>query len=405
MLFKIAWRNLWRNKRRTFITMASVFFAVLMAIFLRSIQEGVYDQMIDNSVRYYRGYVQVHQNGYWDEQFIDNTFEDSPELQQTLENEKEVRVVTPRLESPMMVSTGSNSRFSLMVGIDPAKEDQITRLKGRIVEGEYLEEGDKAIVVGVGLAEKMKLALGDTLILLGQGYHGQQSYDQYPIKGMVKFGSPELNKRMVYLPVKEAQYLLASPDRLSAYAMDVSSRRVSGKVVEQLESKLDSGTYEVMDWQEMDAELLKFIESDRAGGMVTMFILYILIGFGIFGTALMMISERKYEFGVQIAIGMKKIQLAYILIMEMVFIAVMGVLAGAIVAIPLQYFFHANPIDLGKDMAKVYESFNIEAIIPTSTDPSIIIDQAVFVLIMTLLIMIYPISKLFRIKPIEAMRG
>jgi len=405
MLTKIAWRNLWRNRRRTLITMASIFFAVLLAIFMRSMQEGVYDQMIDNSVRFYRGYAQVHQDGYWEEQYIDNTFENVQGLEEAVREHHEVSLVVPRLESPMMASTGPSSRFAQVVGIDPDREDGLTMLKSKLVQGEYLEVDDKALLIGVGLAEKLKLTLGDTLILLGQGFHGVQAYDQYRIKGMVKFGNPEQNKRMVYLPIKAAQRLFAAPDRLTAFALEVSNRRVSDDVVRDLQAKLDTQTYEVMDWREMDKELLNFIEADRAGGVLVMYILYVIIGFGIFGTALMMISERQYEFGVQIAIGMKKRQLALTLILEMLFMGLMAVGLGGIIGSPVQYFFNKNPIYLGSEMGETYESFNIEPIIPLSTDPSILIQQALTVFLMVLIIMIYPLYKLYRIKPIEAMRA
>ncbi len=385
--------------------MASIFFAVLLAIFMRSMQEGVYDQMIDNSVRFYRGYAQVHQQGYWEEQYIDNTFENVEGLEEAVREHPEVSLVVPRLESPMMASTGPSSRFAQVIGIDPDREDGLTMLKAKLVQGEYLEADDKALLIGVGLAEKLKLTLGDTLILLGQGFHGVQAYDQYRIKGMVKFGNPEQNKRMIYLPIKAAQRLFAAPDRLTAFALEVSNRRVSDDVVRDLQAKLDTQTYEVMDWREMDKELLNFIEADRAGGVLVMYILYVIIGFGIFGTALMMISERQYEFGVQIAIGMKKRQLALTLILEMLFLGLMAVGLGGIIGSPVQYFFNKNPIYLGSEMGETYESFNIEPIIPLSTDPSILIQQALTVFLMVLVIMIYPLYKLYRIKPVEAMRA
>lgn len=385
--------------------MASIFFAVLLAIFMRSTQEGVYDLMIDNSVKFYRGYVQVHQNGYWDEKFIDNTFYNEEGLEDKVLSQPDVNLLVPRLESPMMASTGPSSRFCQVVGFDPAKEDSLTNLKSKLIAGEYLEADDRAIMVGHLLAEKMKLQIGDTLILLGQGYQGRQSYDQYQIKGLLKWGNPEQNKRMVYLPLKEAQYLLSAPKRLTAFALDITNRRVTDEVVADLQARLDTNVYEVMDWKTMDKDLLNFIEADRAGGVVTMYILYVIIAFGIFGTALMMISERQYEFGVQIAIGMKKSQLGRILVMEMVFMGLMAVLAGSLIGIPIQHFFNQNPIYLGDEMAEVYEAFNIEAILPLSTDPGILIEQGLTVLVMTFIVMLYPLFKLFQVKPIEAMRA
>ena len=404
MLFKLAWRNLWRNKRRTLITTASIFVAVILSTFMRSLQEGSYNEMIKNAVSFYSGYIQIHKNGYWDEQKLDNSFEDLDVVKAALSGEQRVTVATPRIESALLISSGEKTHIAQIVGTDPEQEDQLTNLSAKVVDGRYLTAEDEGLMIAEGISEKLKVGVGDSLILLGQGYHGVSANEIYPIIGIVKYASPLLNKRIMFLPLKEAQEMFVAQEMLTSYAINVENPKQSEKVAQALKVELNSEEYEVMPWTELSPDLIKMIEGDRAGGYLFMAILYVIIGFGIFGTALMMINERQYEFGVMTAIGMKRGKLARLLTMEMVIMAILGVIAGFIAAIPIITYFQFNPITFEGEAAKAYEAFNIAPIIPTMLDFGVIASQALVVLIITLLISIYPILQLLRLDPIKAMR-
>ncbi|MEL6256339.1 MAG: ABC transporter permease [Bacteroidota bacterium] len=404
MLLKLAWRNLWRNKRRTLITTASIFVAVILSTFMRSLQEGSYNEMIKNAVSFYSGYIQIHKNGYWDEQKLDNSFEDLDVVKAALSGDKRVTVATPRIESALLISSGEKTHIAQIVGTNPEQEDQLTNLAAKVVEGRYLTSDDQGLMIAAGIAEKLKVGVGDSLILLGQGYHGVSANEIYPIIGIVKYASPLLNKRIMFLPLKEAQEMFVAQEMLTSYAINVENPKQSEKVAQALKAELNSEEYEVMPWTELSPDLIKMIEGDRAGGYLFMAILYVIIGFGIFGTALMMINERQYEFGVMTAIGMKRGKLARLLTLEMVIMAILGVIAGFIAAIPIITYFQFNPITFKGEAAKAYEAFNIAPIIPTMLDFGVIASQALVVLIITLLISIYPILQLLRLDPIKAMR-
>ena len=404
MTLKLAWRNLWRNRRRTYITMASVFFAVLLAIAMRSLQEGTYAQMINNVVSFYSGSVQVHAQGYWDDQSLDLSMEQSSELETKLLADPQVTVAGPRLESFALISFGEESASSAVVGIDPELEDGITGLRGKLVDGSYLDANDQGLLLAEGLAEKLSATLGDTLVLLGQGYHGVMAAGKYPIQGILSFGSPDLNKRMLYLPLKEAQVMYGAEGRLTSYVLGLNNPQSSAQVVSRLETKVDSAEHEVMEWSTMMPELVQTIESDRAGGVITVFILYVIIGFGIFGTILMMTTERQYEFGVLTAIGMKRGKLAFTVLVESVIIAMLGVLAGSAIAFPIVWYLNRNPIYMGDEMAEMYAEYGMDAVLPTVIDPVIFSQQAMTVLIITLVVSLYPLFKIRRLDAVKAMR-
>ncbi|MBS1653524.1 MAG: ABC transporter permease, partial [Bacteroidetes bacterium] len=166
----LAWRNLWRNRRRTMITLASVFMAVVLAIAIRSLQKGVYASMIGNAVRFSTGYIQVHAKGYWDDQNINNSFEYDSSLTSVFHKDKNISLYVPRLESFALASSGPHTKGVAVTGIDPVKEDKMNGLAGKIKEGKYFSAtGQQGILIGDGLAKYLQLQLGDTIVLLGQG--------------------------------------------------------------------------------------------------------------------------------------------------------------------------------------------------------------------------------------------
>ena len=160
---KIAWRNLWRNKRRTLITVASVFFGVLFSTVMSSLQEGSYSSMVDNVVKFYSGYIQVHSEDYWENKTINNSFEPTDTLFHKINQVKEVIHFTPRLESFALASSEEITKGVMVLGVDPVKESQVTGIEKWIEKGRYLNPGDKGILVGIDLAKYLQLDLNDNL--------------------------------------------------------------------------------------------------------------------------------------------------------------------------------------------------------------------------------------------------
>lgn len=399
-IFKLAWRNIWRNKRRTYITMASIFFAVLFSSFMVALQKGGWDRMIDNVVGYYFGYAQVHQQGYWNEQSIDKAFPIPAEL--------EGAGAVPRIESFALASHENYTTGVLVVGTKPGAEDGMTRLSSRISSGRYLQEGEEAAIIGQGIAENMKLNVGDTLVLISQGYHGVNAAGKYPIVGIVDFPSPDLDKRMVYLPLEVAQYLYGAENLVTTVALDLKNKDAVAPAVKKLKAALPAEEYEVMDWKELLPELMDAREADAAGSYIMLFILYVIISFGIYGTILMMTKEREYEFGVLVSIGMNRLKLGLSIWVEIILLGLLGALAGIIGAIPLVWYFNINPINFGEmseGMGDVYEKWGFDPIFPTAFEPGVFLTQAYIVFLITSVLAFYPLLKIMRLRPVEAMRA
>ncbi|OGS69305.1 MAG: hypothetical protein A3F91_06215 [Flavobacteria bacterium RIFCSPLOWO2_12_FULL_35_11] len=406
MFLKIAWLNIWRNKRRTLITTASVFFAVLLAILMRSVTSGVYENMIHNTVSYSSGYIQIHQKGYWDGQAIDNYFEENEKLNQLLLNNREVTHIMPRMETFAMASYADKTKGVLILGIDPDKEKRVNKLNEKIVKGAYLETiNDNAVLMSQGLASKFNISTNDTVVLLGQGYHASSAAGKFRVKGIVKLGSPELNNNTVYMPIQQAQFLHGAENRLTAISIMLHKSSNIDKLKSTLQNQIDPNKYEIMTWKEMMPEMDQFIEADSTGHFIIIGVLYFIISFGLFGTLLMMTFERNHEFGILIAIGMKKKFLAFILLLESLMISLIGCLAGVIGGVLVVKWFTKNPIYLSGDLRTFYENYGIEPIIYFSGNKNIFIFQTLIVLTLSVIIALYPGLKLMRLKPIEAINS
>ncbi len=402
-LIKMAWKNMWRNRTRTAITMAAIFFAVILSVIASSLKDGIFDNLVKNVVSFYTGYVQVHKQGYWEEQILDNSFESSAETEKNILQDKNVISVTSRLESFALVSSEDITKGALVVGIEPEKENRITSLKNKLVQGNYIKENDNAVLLAKGLAERLKLKTGDTLVLIGQGYHGATAAGKYRIAGIVKFGSPELNDKVVFMPLPLAQDFYGAYNMISSYILSLQNIKNLQPAAAALQSALGN-SYEVMTWEDIIPEVKQHIATDSNNMKYIQGILYMLICFGIFGTLLMMMVERKFEMGMLVAIGMKKSKLIILQLTESVLTVLSGCLLGIMASIPLVYFFNRNPLKMGGETAKAYERFGFEAVFPTSTDASNFIYQGMVVLIIGLALSLYPMYKIIRLNPVTAMK-
>jgi putative ABC transport system permease protein len=303
MLFKLAWRNIWRNRNRSLITMSAVASAVLLAVVTVSLQKGVFENLIKDLVSLYSGYIQVHAKGYWEEQTLDNSFEINDTLEQVVQQTPGVAQMAHRLETFALASSGEKTRACLVVGIEPEDEDALTRLTPKIQSGAMFTNNEASALVATGLAEKLGLGVNDTLVLLTQGYYGSTAAIKIVIGGLLRFGAPDLNERIAYLPLPVAQTWLDAENRATSLVLGLENARLMSKVERALEHQLP-GTYETLNWAEMMPEISQHIEADTAGTYITLGVLYLLISFGIFSTLLMMLAERRREFGMLLALGM-----------------------------------------------------------------------------------------------------
>jgi len=466
-IFKIAWRNLWRNRRRTAITAASIFFAIFFAICMRSFQLGSYDHMIKQIIEAYTGYLQFQHKDYLDDPSIDNAFEASPELLQKISSDPNVKVAVPRIESFALASTGNLSKGVMVSGIAPEQELKMSNPAQKLVhyrlsneaiaqilqdktissttleklktlddqsyttrsnlmadlgltaedhvlldricqktaiKGRYLKIDDRCVLISDRLAKYLKAGVGDSIVLMGQGYQGASAANIYPICGIVKLPSPELDNKLVYMTIDQAAELFSLSGQVTSIAMNLNNTDEMRATQDRL-SRLNPEKLSVKNWEELNPALKQQIQGDSQSGQVFLAVLYIIIFFGIFGTVQMMISERWREFGMMVAIGMKRGKLAAIVTIEMLFLGFIGATSGMLAAAPCIILGHYHPYTFTGDMARMYIDMGFSPVMPTALFDSYFFFQGVVIFLMVILASYLPVRSILKLNVTQAIHG
>jgi len=404
-ILKIAWRNIWRNKRRTFITIASIMFALFFAIIMRGFQRGSYAKMKQNAIESYSGYIQIHKKGYWKNKNINTIFSLNARTLAKFKSDSRIKVVIPRLESFALASSGKFTKGVAVIGVSPDKENKMTKIKSYLTKGAFINVNDKSVMVASELAKFLNIKVNDTLVLYSSGYHGATAAGLFPVKGILKLPVPDMNRSTLYLPILAAQTLFSTENQITGLIFDLNTINDATAVEQTIKSDIDLNKYEVIDWKVMNKDLLQMIATDNAGGIIMIAILYLVIAFGIFGTVLMMTTERLREFSVMVSIGMQKSKLTFVVVAELIFMTAMAVIAGIIISLPVLFYYYYNPIKISGDAVAAMKDFNFEPIMPMSIEPQIFIYQGIAVAIISFLAMFYPIIKIMTLNVVKGLRS
>ncbi len=403
LYLKLAIRNILRNKKRTVITILSIFIAVFLALLTRSMQLGAYAHVIDNVAGKYSGYVQVHAKGYWEDKNLDHTLLFSDSLARKIKQVKGVKAIVPRLESYSLLSFGDQTKPVFLNGLNPEKEKWLIPIDNRLISGEVFKLGEPAVLTGKGMAAFLKIQPKDSVYLIGQGYHGMMAAGKYQVKGVFDMNNEELNRSLVLMPLDVLQDYLSAPGLVTNLVIVKDEKADAGLLKQALEKVLPGDKYEVMTWEEMLPELHQAIMADNIGGLYMIGVLYMIIAFGIFSTVLMMTQERIFEFGLLTAIGMKKWKTILTLWIETVLLSLMGLILGIIAAYPIMYYYHYHPLPLPSDKADVMKKYGFMPEIPFSIDWNILLNHSALILFISILAALYPTVVILKLNPLNAM--
>lgn len=404
-MFKLAWRNIWRNKGRSAISIAAVMFCVIFAVVLRSFQVGVWENMTHEIVANNFGYLQLHQRGFWADQTLDNSLDLSNLENASFTNHPEVTGLIPRIESFSLVSTGEGTKGTLVMGIDPEQELPGLQLDNYMLEGENFGPKDHSIVVAEGLAKFFNLSVGDTLLFISQGYHAATAYGRFPVSGIARMRNPELNKQLVLMPFAAAQQMYNLDQRATTVVLELAEGADYKEVSEELIVSMDTSALELLTWEELFPEIIQTIEADMAGGQIFVTILYVIISFVLLGTVIMMVAERQREFGILVSIGMRKSKLAIVTVLENIMLTMGGALLGMALVKPVQFYFKYHPIDLSGQLQEAVEQFNFEPKLYTTTSFIINVNHGSIIFLIGIIVSLYAVWKIMSLDPIKSMRS
>ncbi len=405
LLLKLAWRNIWRNKRRSMLTLAAVVFAALMAIAMRGIQLGTYALNIRSVVELFSGYLQIQNKGYIDNPTLNSSFVVDENLDREISGTQGVTAFAPRIYADGLVSFKDNSRGAAVFGIDPAKEKNVTTFVYNLDEGDFFKsDSTNEIVVGTQMLKNLDAAIGDTLVILAQGYDGALGNQKFKIVGTVRLGVQELESAVVFMGLKTAQSLLTMPNRVNVIAVKAASLDRLGQISKSLSKRIKDPKLAVLEWDRVNPEMKQAIQLDNVSGIMFLGILIVIVAFGILNTVLMSVTERFREFGVILSIGMPQKKLTYLVYIETMFITLLGLILGNALGYAVNYYLILHPILFGGELKQLYELYHFLPQLKSSLQFSIFYNVSLSILIISLVSCIYPAYKVYKLEPLKGIR-
>jgi ABC-type lipoprotein release transport system permease subunit len=387
--------------------MTAIAFACLLLVFMLSFQFGSYDTMINSAVKIHTGHLQVQAKGYQDKRTMRLVVPDPGAIGSILEKTPGIDAYTYRANAFSLVSSEERTYGIVVIGIDPAREANVSTLKKVIRQGSYLSEGDtNQALLGELLAKNLQVGLGDELVVIGQGRDGSVAATVVEVKGTYNSGQDEFDRSSIHIPLKHFQDVYAmrgGVHEVVALGKSLGAIPAIRKTVEDtIENDDPKNLLVVLDWIDLMPGLIEGIKLDLISGLILYFILILVVAFSILNTFLMAVFERTKEFGVMMAIGTTPGRLTKLLLLESITMTVIGIVVGIIAGCLITWYFQVHGIAIS-GMSEVLRQFGIpERMYPQLSFLSVTIGPTL-VLFITSLTALYPALRVRRLRPVEAL--
>lgn len=406
IVLRLAWRNLWRHPRRTWLTMGAMVFANILLVFMISLQFGMYGLMIDNALQIFTGHLQVQAQGYNDEQKMRQVVPDIIPLANTIRTKLNSDFVAARGQAFALASSEERSFGIGVYGVEPEFEARVSSIPGLIAAGRYLSANNAAeVVVGSVLARNLHVQVGDELTLLGSGVDGSFAAGVVDIVGIFDSGVTDIDRNIAEIPLglfQDTFFMQGGGHQIVIVGDNLDAAAgLQAKVRSMLpgDSKLV-----VLDWNELQPGLKQAIQADMSSSFFMYFVLVILVSFSVLNTQLMSVLERTREFGIVMALGLKPGRLGRLVLLETAIMGIMGSLLGALAGGLVTSWFTANGLAF-PGMDEMAARFNLPArMYPEVNAFSLLVGPAV-VFLFTILAALYPALRLRWQNPVAAMRA
>jgi ABC-type lipoprotein release transport system permease subunit len=409
MLLKMAWRNLWRRKRRTLITSITIAIGLWVAISFSGIADYSYTKMINTSASMGFGHVSIEPVGYINSPTIEKRIHSSDEtLKKLLETEGVSRAYV-KIVGQGMVSTATRTVGGIIIGADPTREKPEDNLFIRaITEGKMFADADASeVVVGKRLAEKLNLKIGKKLIYTSTDIHGEIVSDMARVCAIFRTGDEGVDSGTILLPIgKLRKTLHFAPQDATVISVFISDQRYAEKMRDKLKTVFNSRNTEIFSWQETQRELAGAIALDGAIDKMFQVFVWLLVATGILDAMLMSVLERRHEMGVMMAVGMPPSTLFFLLMVESFFTAIFGFAIAIIINTPWYWFMNLRGIDLS---SMVPEGYGVSGVIMEPTVKIMLYGGTVVWIVITFFSLaivagLYPAFKASRVPPVESMK-
>ena len=408
VIWKMAWRNLWRSKRRTIITLASIVFGLFLALTFTGFSDGSYGKLIDSAALVGAGHVTLEPVGYRKHQNIEKFISGVSEMVAAIKARPDVRFVSARIVGQAMAATAEDSSGVGFVAIDPNDAKGQLFMLNHIVEGNFNIPCDASvIVIGAGLAKKLGVKLRSRIVITTTDKSGEVVSGLYRVGAIFKTGSDSVDKYSIIVPIDSMRKLIGyGHEDASQIAVLINDQRKSKQVAGELSDLAKKHGGASFPWFDVIPTFAAFIKIDNMNNYFTQILIFLIIAAGIFNTLLMSVLERFREFGIMIAMGLTPYRLWRLILAEAFFLAAVGIVAGIVFTAPLFYYLHTHGLDLsglfGKKLSLAGIMMSPVLYTALFIDHALIIICGVFLLV--LVTGIYPAVIAAKTRPVDVIK-
>lgn len=400
MIFKMAFRNIFRQRRRSILTGLMMIGGTTLCALSLGLVDGMYGGIIDMFTRTHTGHIQVHKEGYLKRPSLYKTIDHSDRLMTEIRSIPHVESMVPRVYSASLAFVGSKTAATLLTGVDPYEEASSMSLEKKVEKGTYLSRtAANEILLGSGIAEILKVAPGDEVALIGQAADGSIANDLFIVKGILAKGGM-LDKMNCYMHIRTAQQFLELGTRIHEIAVLLDDQEYSRSAALAIQDALGDPSLDVSPWQVVESQFYNAMQADLKGNNITMGVIIAIVAIGVLNTVLMSILERTKEFGVLRALGTRPKAAFFLIICETGFLAILSILVGTVIGLAGNYYLSIHGIMLPEPLAyggMYWDSMTARISADTIWVP------AVVTFFSAVLVSVIPAVRAARITPVKAM--
>lgn len=405
-LWRMAWRGVWRNRRRTAITIAALVISAASFIWMYAFFKGFSVKLVDDTISGGIGHVQVHADGFNKNPTTDKFIADPKHIENEIANIPELEAYSLRVKFSGIAQTPYNAIGCSVLGIDPALEKEVSIFDECIVEGEWFAEGEDAygVIIGYKMAENMEAELGDLVAIIAQDIDGDISAEAFELVGIIRTGNPEIDNAQALLPISEAQRIIGYDEQISEIVLVAEGPKAVDPLKAAVLDIVPEEGYEVLTWYEVSRMAYEYYNITLGAFVFIMLLFIVLASFGVMNTVLNSILERVKEFGLLKALGVRPRQIFILILLEGFALSLLGLVLGIAAGWLITFPFTLTGINVSFWSEGMGLMGSLNPTIPMILDFGAYLFAAIIVVTTGLLSAVYPAFKAARIRPVIAMR-
>jgi len=417
IMLMLAWRNLWRHRKRTLITLSSIAIGFGLAVISIGLGDGSHNSMIRNAIKMGEGHLTIQPVSYIEAPANYKYLADGAGLTSQLHGLNLAGHFEPRISLQVLASTANNSVGAALEGVIPASDQKAIMLRPMLISGHWLQADDsRGIIIGDGMARKLKVKIGSKVVLMAGKQGGDSQAQLGRVRGIFDSRMDEIDNFLIISDLQLARHFLigegADPKqqpvtRFALFLDDPDTAPIwQNRLQKQILHQAGSDHIQILNWQEMMPQLVQFITIDDAGNYIFLSLILIMVVFGIVNTVLMSVLERTREFGLLLALGLSRRHLLLLVICESLLLSFLAVIAGWLVGGTVHWWFSQHGIDFSAlmDEGTTIMGTFMDPVVYTELSWTRVIQLTLIIFGATLFSGIYPAVKAARVTPIEALR-